>query len=300
LVDENVSDSSWSWNEVNFLEKSGGNARSNSIFEKYMPEYWKNRVVARVHSSLTSCSLEEREVFVRAKYEAYAFVSPIGPFNTEYERISKRLNRSSKSFPLLNQLSVISKNDKKIELLPNRLVDYYCIVGPDPQYILDQNDTFSSLSLESKVLDSYPKNPHQDMKLPEQLSRFVFPDGCSPVLQPPDPIFFTFVLTLETGVRIYGCALTIFDESCENEHFATLLRKRKQFHVSPRLLMQRYNGDSPPINMLENLVFFPKTQVLLSHYPFFEVFRTFLEQLYRISLVESQLPLERYIANFVC
>ena len=42
----------------------------------------------------------------------------------------------------------------------------------------------------------------------------------------------------------------------------------------------------------------PKTLCVLSHYPFHNAWRTFLQQLYRISLSSAPLPIERYIANF--
>ncbi|CAN0385412.1 unnamed protein product, partial [Ectocarpus fasciculatus] len=44
----------------------------------------------------------------------------------------------------------------------------------------------------------------------------------------------------------------------------------------------------------------PKALVLLSHYPFYNLFTQFLQQIYRIGLSEAPLPIERYISNFVC
>ena len=38
--------------------------------------------------------------------------------------------------------------------------------------------------------------------------------------------------------------------------------------------------------------------MLVSHYPFFNLYRRFLSQLYRVSLSDSPLPIERYVANF--
>jgi DENN domain-containing protein 5 len=47
-------------------------------------------------------------------------------------------------------------------------------------------------------------------------------------------------------------------------------------------------------------VFLPKALVLLSHYPFLSVFREVLLEFYRISISSAPVPIERYIANFVC
>ena len=46
------------------------------------------------------------------------------------------------------------------------------------------------------------------------------------------------------------------------------------------------------------MILMGKALVVVSHYPFFNLYRTFLCQLYRVSLSDSPLPIERYIANF--
>ena len=58
-------------------------------------------------------------------------------------------------------------------------------------------------------------------------------------------------------------------------------------------------GFSRAKSMAEAKVLTEKAIVVVSHYPFFELFRHFLRKLYRVSLSESPLPLERFIANFV-
>ena len=303
---------SWSLEDIHFLEKWGGNTRSNHILERFMPEYWKSRIVPRLRSSENSCSLEEREVFVRAKYESLAFVYPIGPLSQDFTNVKRweesfqKQKKLSNSLKLWNSVSPRKSgsediNDSGVQVTPstNRLVDYFTILGPDPLYTLDEQNK-NTVQLVSKVLDCYPKSPHADMKLPDEIARFVFPDGCCASLQPIDPTFFTFVLTLETGVRVYGSALTIYDESFEVSHISKLLRQemKPSNPRSYRTDSMRGNPDSG-MSILNDHVFMPKTLVILSHYPFFQVFRTYLQQLYRISLVQTRLPLERYIANFV-
>jgi len=46
-------------------------------------------------------------------------------------------------------------------------------------------------------------------------------------------------------------------------------------------------------------VFAPKVLCLLSHWPFYDGMKNFLQQLYRISVSPGVLPIERYIANFM-
>ena len=45
-------------------------------------------------------------------------------------------------------------------------------------------------------------------------------------------------------------------------------------------------------------LFAPKCICIISHWPFYRALRTFLQQLYRISLSPASVPLERYIAYF--
>lgn len=53
----------WTQERANFMESCGGNERSWTVYEAYMPEQWKLR---RPKPSSTQ---EERLLFVRAKYE---------------------------------------------------------------------------------------------------------------------------------------------------------------------------------------------------------------------------------------
>jgi hypothetical protein len=53
----------WTPARTNFMMQCGGNSRSWTVYEAYMPEKWKQR------RPTSSSGLEERIVFVRAKYE---------------------------------------------------------------------------------------------------------------------------------------------------------------------------------------------------------------------------------------
>jgi hypothetical protein len=47
------------------------------------------------------------------------------------------------------------------------------------------------------------------------------------------------------------------------------------------------------------MVYVPKCLTIISHWPFFDVFKQFLKFIYQASLTPSPLPLERFICNFV-
>lgn len=61
----------------------------------------------------------------------------------------------------------------------------------------------------------------------------------------------------------------------------------------------RRSGAATSVMNNSDVIFLPRCLVILSHHPFFDIYRKFLLQIYRITLVEAPLPIERFIANFV-
>jgi hypothetical protein len=54
-----------------------------------------------------------------------------------------------------------------------------------------------------------------------------------------------------------------------------------------------------PLATCGQMVYVPKCLTIISHWPFFDVFKQFLKFVYQASLTPSPLPLERFICNFV-
>jgi len=78
-------------------------------------------------------SVHERETFIRAKYEAGAFIFPVGP--------------------LSNAILPDTKKDTKTgwqpvaaAALPTRLVDYFCTISASPKLERDAYNKFQDLS----------------------------------------------------------------------------------------------------------------------------------------------------------
>lgn len=333
----------WSPQEIAFLDENKGNKHANSLLEYYMPPLFKERFsVKNIEKSTNDfpkvpnhvqntndddlssylgggIRFEEREVFVRAKYEVLAFLLPNGPL-----KVKPILSASEKGEGLQNTARVdnpkkdsylvriggskLDESDRQkrvlqTQVLPSRLVDYFCVIGTKGQLspsfytsLFDENhnmkkkiQSWEEVSLETEVIDSYPpredekgKDFYSDMNLPNQISKFVFPDGYQPARNQPKPTFFTFVLTLETGSRLYGASLRIYDQIFDPKLYNGL--KDIESHIP--------TDCNDPLHI-------PKALVVLSHYPFFGTFSSFLKQLYRISRTPSSpLPLERYVANF--
>ena len=175
---------------------------------------------------------------------------------------------------------------------PKRLVDFFCVIGAQVPVHETKQVRFKKvgnehyLHLEPSLVDCYPKT-RPDMEFPKHLSDFCFPNGCRAIrmgTEIPDPILWTLVLTSASGHRLYGAVLTMYDE--------TINTRQQQEEQSGRHSSNDQRKD-------KEAYYVPKCLVVLSHYAFFDVFRKFLQQLYRIFKSRtSPLPLERFIANF--
>jgi hypothetical protein len=329
-----VQDSStWSVEEVQLLVKGGGNNRARSVLEAHIPHSWKQK---RPNADST---IADRLTFVRAKYEALAFVlPPSGPFaNRAWRAILDRhqdewegnwgadlhsfselqLGESHSQRASRNLMQSV-ENGNRESILPNRLVDYFCVVTPSEFVIpdmlgLDLSELSSpeDVLLVPEVTDCFPnQEAHADTEFPKHIGSLVVPDGCRPSLTPRPPSFFSFVLTCGDGVRLYGGALCLYDNDSDVENL------KEKFRISgyegqlpgwmgserSRLVHDqdtRSSSFQSESDVYVDVVYFPKVLVVVSHYPFFDVWRKFLLQIYRIALVGAPLPIERFIANFV-
>lgn len=308
------SSSEWTSKRAQFMKDCGGNARSWEMYEGFMPEKWKQR---RPKPSSTQ---EERILFIRAKYEALAFtMPPPGKLADdawlsilEQNDIGKRF-KSSMDLKNIHSLTpsggpMLSKidttNGKSVpalmRVLPNRLIDFFCVVSCSmqlhPTELKKDLSTLTSpehLMFRPHVSDCYPEKDtyREDTEFPTHLPNFVLPEGCRPMLAHTTPKFFTFILTTGEGDRLYGGALEIHDSTVTTGEIRDILLNSGYKGALPNFIERA--EDTP------ELAFFSKSLVLLSHYPFYDLFRTCLKQLNMITLVEAPLPIERYIAN-VC
>jgi hypothetical protein len=298
----------WTSEQAEFMKKGGGNARSWLVYEAYLPESWKNR------RPTPSSVFNERFIFCRAKYEALAFaMPPPGPLSEiawlsilERSKDAKRFAAGDlRNIHNLTPTFTTSPKNRETLLgstreLPNRLIDFFCVVNCSMQ--LHPKDLDKDLSTVNSpeelmfwphVCDCFPiRTAHDDMEFPEHIASFVLPDGCHPSTTQKPPTFFTFVLTLGDGDRLYGGALHIYDEHTEMEDLRGIIKNSGYEGQYPRFLTEE-DEDS-------DIVFLPKCLIILSHHPFFDLFRESLQQLYRITFVEAPLPIERYIANIAC
>lgn len=96
----------------------------------------------------------------------------------------------------------------------------------------------------------------------------------------------TFVLSTEFGAKIYGVCIVFYEEQSVD-------------HRQQRRLQKDKATDSKRLFREWETVHVPKAICVLSHYPFYDGFLVFLQDIYCISMSPAnRVPLEKYVAHF--
>ncbi|CAG5134892.1 unnamed protein product [Candidula unifasciata] len=150
------------------------------------------------------------------------------------------------------------------------------------------------LAYKASILGRYPAEDYEDFPLPESVPMFCLPMGAtiecwSAEAQHPLPNFSTFILTGAGGEKVYGAAVSFYEEYKEEDLTDMQLRslglKNKHIREQYRIL---------------KTVHIRKSISLLSHWPFFDAFKKFLSHLYKVSITGPHtVPIERHISHFM-
>ncbi|KAL3866790.1 hypothetical protein ACJMK2_044059 [Sinanodonta woodiana] len=150
------------------------------------------------------------------------------------------------------------------------------------------------LAYQPAILGRYPIEDYEDFPLPTNVPMFCLPMGAtiecwSAKAQHPLPVFSTFILTGAHGEKVYGAAVTFYEEFPEEKLNDLQMRhlglKNKHIREQYRILKTVHAN---------------KSICLLSHCPFFDAFRKVLSYLYKISITGPHtVPLERHISHFM-
>jgi hypothetical protein len=307
----------WTDDSVARLTAAGGNTRATRVLEAY----WQQREACQRQwpRPRSTSSIAHRLTFIRAKYQALAFVLPpaVGPLAPEAWRGIVARHDEWKGLwgadltTRFASIAVREPSDRFVHVdrnaqLPRRLVDHFCVVDHstrldpsfaarmDPKRIHRPEDVL----LAPVVTECFPgRTAHADTDFPEHLGVFCCPEGYRPSSTPHAPAFFTFVLTCSDGNRLYGGALTIYDQSSGLEVLRQSFRNSGCAEEKwPSWLLTPSSSKS--FGSASDVIYLPKCLVVLSHYPFFDIWKKFLLGIYRIALVQAPLPLERFVANF--
>uniref|UniRef100_A0A8C9ZQC1 DENN/MADD domain containing 4A n=1 Tax=Sander lucioperca TaxID=283035 RepID=A0A8C9ZQC1_SANLU len=150
----------------------------------------------------------------------------------------------------------------------------------------------NTIAYKAGLLCRYPEEDYESFPLPESVPMFCLPMGatveCWPVHTKHSlPVFSTFVLTGASGEKVYGAAIQFYEPHSEEK-----LSERQRTQLG---LQSSDLGPDGTRSVYSN-----KSICLLSHWPFFQSFRSFLTFLYRYSISGPHaLPIEKHISHFM-
>ncbi|XP_040513266.1 DENN domain-containing protein 4B-like, partial [Gallus gallus] len=151
----------------------------------------------------------------------------------------------------------------------------------------------NTLVYEAGLLCRYPEEDSASFPLPDSVPVFCLPMGATIESWPsgtkyPLPVFSTFVLTGASGDKVYGAAIQ-FHEPFPPER----LSEKQRLRLGLLSVVDRRPVGGRSVHSRKSIC-------VLSHWPFFDVFRKFLMFIYRYSVSGPHvLPLEAHIAHFM-
>uniref|UniRef100_A0AAQ4NWZ9 DENN/MADD domain containing 4A n=1 Tax=Gasterosteus aculeatus aculeatus TaxID=481459 RepID=A0AAQ4NWZ9_GASAC len=146
----------------------------------------------------------------------------------------------------------------------------------------------NTIAYKAGLLCRYPEEDYESFPLPESVPMFCLPMGATVECWPEHtkhslPVFSTFVLTGASGEKVYGAAIQFYEPYSEEK-----LSERQ----CSQLGLPSADGTRS--------IYSNKSICLLSHWPFFQSFRSFLTFLYRYSISGPHaLPIEKHISHFM-
>uniref|UniRef100_A0A672J686 DENN/MADD domain containing 4A n=1 Tax=Salarias fasciatus TaxID=181472 RepID=A0A672J686_SALFA len=150
----------------------------------------------------------------------------------------------------------------------------------------------NAIAYKAGLLCRYPEDDYESFPLPESVPMFCLPMGAMIESWPAHtkhslPVFSTFVLTGASGEKVYGAAIQFYEPHPEEN-----LSERQCSQLG---LPGSDLGPDGTRNVYSN-----KSICLLSHWPFFQSFRSFLTFLYRYAISGPHaLPIEKHISHFM-
>uniref|UniRef100_A0A3P9LXX8 DENN/MADD domain containing 4A n=1 Tax=Oryzias latipes TaxID=8090 RepID=A0A3P9LXX8_ORYLA len=150
----------------------------------------------------------------------------------------------------------------------------------------------NAIAYKAGLLCRYPEEDYESFPLPESVPMFCLPMGAMIERWPTHtkhslPVFSTFVLTGASGEKVYGAAIQFYEPHPEE---SLTDRQRSQLGLTSS---DSGNDETKPF-------YSNKSICLLSHWPFFDSFRSFLTFLYRYSISGPHaVPIEKHVSHFM-
>lgn len=186
----------------------------------------------------------------------------------------------------------------------------------------DDDPLASNFVLKPVKTAQYPLKEHPDCPLNPMVSHFCFPQVLNLTMEYQMPRVHFFVLTNEKGKKLYGTALTVWEEYCgggdDDDHDGTnnnvqeeISRTVQKMYFSKESIVDSCDGGTEcggshdiEVSLTEDEtgsrpVYVPKVLCILSSWPYLQSFREYLAQLYRLATMTNlmEAPIERYVQN---
>lgn len=225
------------WTDEEVAAMKGGNKRVNDEYSRHFDKWLALDASLEL---LPNTPTDARERCIRAKYEDKQFTklphvvdlkgqdSPENPeeqSSTAVGAVNREMATSSPAAPAdqnqhrtpgdkaRNGDPVVIKPGSVVEVT-KRFLNYFVVVGRGalvPDQTIEKMKSPTEIRFLPAVLDTFPE-AYGDSPLPAHIGEFAFPEGFALSKSYVAPVFFSFVLTNVSGVKIYACALKFYEE----------------------------------------------------------------------------------------
>jgi pentatricopeptide repeat protein len=189
-------------------------------------------------------------------------------------------------------------------------------VSSPPSFVQWMND----FRFKGEVVDRYPMATvsASGTQFPDGIPMFCMPSGLLLSYSPPPPSYFCFVTTASSGERLYGHCLTIHDPM-PVDLVDTLINTYDNWIIAPSSSSPSSSTTTTTNNNNNNFssssgksstvfsvsptrgktLFASKCLCLITKFPFLVQCHKFLTSLYQITMSVGDIPIERYVCNFI-
>ena len=235
-------------------------------------------------------SLEDVEVEVEKK--------------TEDEKETKKAKEEGKEETEKEDKNEEDREKKDDSRWETRIADYFAVIGTDVKEVIPESDPEDTTkSYTAKVLDRIPMIDYEDTQLPGGLDIFCFPNGIkgTPLNENAGPVSSIFTLTSEDGTRLYAISLRIYEKVfTQKEENGEKEEEKKEEKEKEK---EKEGGEGEKENNEKPKEWYiPYCLCIISHRPFFSLYKAFLFSVYdklRNSEANNLSEVGDYIAEFM-
>ena len=227
----------------------------NSQLAKYCERY---------QQPIPQSSADEREKFIKNKYELKLYTRP--QETDEKEETAKRL---------AHYFMIVTKEDMILPDPPSKTENTKNGKKRSRNFVMP--DSIFDVEFSKCVSYRYPENDYESIPLPARVFDFIFPASLKVSDEMSVPEQRAFVLTDAEGNKNYGVSIVFWER----------ISPMDILNMSETLNLFRKECGFNEITTMPGAVYAPKALCILSHWPFYNQFSTFLQTIYRVTKTPS-------------